>query len=155
VEQFTEGGQRLGQRDFRVGPMNQVEVDVLGLELLKRPGAPRQNIILSELLVTDLRCDKEILTGQPGILNGCADDVVVPIAGGSVDVTVTDFQRVGDGPLAFFALQPKGAEADHRDSAARKRGGRGTVWHDVTPNQHAVRVHDGYAAALLYSANGS
>src|SRR5436305_14639273 len=86
VEQLAEGGKRLSEGNVGVRPVDQVEVFVVGLQLLKRLCTSRENSVAAELLVSDLRRDKEFLAGQPAILDGRGDGVVVAVAGGGIEV---------------------------------------------------------------------
>ena len=100
----------------RAGPVNQVQVDVVDIEVLQGGG----NAVLHTVVpgVVQLGSDPDLVTGNAGVLDTLADLVLVTVGEGSVDVAVALQQGILDGLADFIGLGLPSTQANGGDLVA-------------------------------------
>lgn len=93
--------------------MHQVQIDVVGLEVLERRG----NALLDALVpgVVKLGGNPDVLAGNAGVLDTKTDLVLVAVGKSSVNVTVAGEESSLDGLANLVGLGLPGTETDGGD----------------------------------------
>lgn len=102
------------------GPVDQVEIDVVDIQVLQRGGKAILHAVVPG--VVQLGGDPDLVAGNAGVLDALADLMFVAIGESSVDVAVALQQGVLDGLAHFIGLGLPGAQADGGDLVARVEG---------------------------------
>jgi hypothetical protein len=112
--QLQHGAEGLLKRHLGVRPMQQEEIDPLGLEVLEAALGGLDQALVGEIGRPDLGGEENGVAVHPGFADAAADLGLVVVHAGGVDVAVAELKGVGHGPLAVFPLQPPGAEPERR-----------------------------------------
>ena len=115
---LAERAERLAQRDLRVRPVQQQQIDL-------REPQPRQALLGRALEFARrkvrrpyLRGDEHLVSCDAGSAHAFADLALVVVHLRGVDVAVAKAQRLFDQARAAATTQVPGAETDHRDAGA-------------------------------------
>eukprot|EP00756_Hemistasia_phaeocysticola_P022109 Hpha_TRINITY_DN15812_c0_g6::TRINITY_DN15812_c0_g6_i1::g.188700::m.188700 len=102
----------------RLGPVDEVEIQVLKLEVLEALANCRLDVLRLVLRVPEFGGYEDVLslddTGLEGSLERLADLSLVLVNGGAVDVTVTDLKSCADGAANFTRRRLPRAESNRR-----------------------------------------
>lgn len=100
---------------LRAGPVDEVEVEPVELELLHALVEGPQRAVVTLLVVPQLGGDEQLLARQPGAGDGLAHAFLVLVNGGGIDVPVADLEGVQHGLASLLRWYLEHAEAELRD----------------------------------------
>lgn len=100
----------------RRGPVDEVEVNVVGAEVLERRGDALLDVLVP--WVVKLGGDPDLLTGDARVLDALANLVLVAVGEGSVDVAVASVKGGLDGNANLVGLGLPGTETNSWDLSA-------------------------------------
>ena len=113
-----ERADRIGERNARVRPVDQQEVDVGEAQLRQAfLGGPLE-FARRQVVLPDLGGDEDVVAPDPAGAQTLPDLALIAIHLGGVDVAVSEPPRLLDPPGAEPTAQIPGAETDHRDARA-------------------------------------
>ena len=115
---LAEGAERVAQRDLRVGPMQQKQVDVREPQSLQTCLRRALEIAGGKVRRPYLRGDKDVLARDACGAQPLPHLAFVIVKLGGVDVPVAELQRLLDDARTGAPAQFPGAESDHRDARA-------------------------------------
>lgn len=103
--------------------MDQVQVEVVGAELLQRRVKVGLDVLGAVRVVPQLGRDEDVLAGNAGVLDARSDLILVAVNEGSIDMLVASLEGLCDGLLDLSRLGLPGAEAELGDLDAVVTGG--------------------------------
>lgn len=104
----------------RAGPVHEVEVDIVSLEVGKRPLDALGHALMPR--VVELGGEEYFLARDAGSLDTIANLLLVAVCKGRVNMTVAVAQGGFNGRLYFVGLGLPGAQANSGDLGARVEG---------------------------------
>ena len=112
VAQRHERAERLLEREVRVRPVQEQQVEAVHLQVAQRVLGCTPQVVGRVLLAPDLRGEEELLARDPAGGEPAPDLTFVAVGARGVDVPVADRERVLDRLLALGPLDLPGAEAE-------------------------------------------
>jgi hypothetical protein len=121
----------------RERPMYEIEIEIVETQITKGLLACGDDVALTVFVVPQLGCDPQVVLPNPGIenrLQRLADEVLVPIDRGAVEMPVSQIHReancIGDGRV-WRVIGTKGTESDSGYRSASVK----------PPLRNEVRIH--------------
>jgi hypothetical protein len=115
---MAQRADRLRQRNARIGPVDQQEVDVGEAQLRQAfLGGPLE-FARRQVVLPDLGGDEDVVAPDPAGAQTFPDLALIAVHLGGVDVAVSEPQRLLDHPRAQPPAQIPGAETDRRNPRA-------------------------------------
>src|SRR5690606_9692925 len=113
--------------DVRHRPVDQVQVDVVGAELLEAGVERLERLVVALVGVPQLRGEEDVLARDVRVGDGLADLALVAVCGSGVDAAVAGLERGGDGCHRLVGADLEDAETDLRHRYAVVQCDRGYV----------------------------
>ena len=134
---FPDSGESLPglriEAAMRRRPVNEVEVDVLGTELLQAALECTQRIVIALIGIPEFGGDEDVLAVEAGRADAFADTLFVVVAGSRIDMTIAGGDRRAHGGSGNILRRLPDAEADLRNGMSVMESDDGLSGHNISP----------------------